>query len=377
MPASSFRRRLRRALVAVLVSFVLAAEAPAQGPPVRNLQTPPGFTVSIFAAGLRGPRWMSFGPDGNLYVSLPREGRVVMLPDRDRDGRADDVIVIVEGVSGAHGLAWLRDSLWVSTSTHVLKLRFQAGDERARGYDVIVGGLTDGSGHSTRTLLFDPGGRHLYVAVGSSCNICEERDRRRAAIVRYNVDGSGETIYARGLRNVVGLEFHPATGTLWATQNERDWLGDDLPLEELNIIQQGGDYGWPYCYGTRIPNPEYGDARRCADTIPPALTFQAHSAPLGMTFYTAAQFPEEYRGDAFIAFHGSWNRSQPTGYKVVHVEVKDGKPVSSHDFVAGWLTSEGSVWGRPVDVKVGPEGALYISDDQGGRIWRVTYAEAS
>ncbi|MGH7567903.1 MAG: PQQ-dependent sugar dehydrogenase [Gemmatimonadales bacterium] len=212
--------------------------------------------------------------------------------------------------------------------------------------------------------------------------MCDEGDPRRAAVVRYNRDGSGEQLFATGLRNSVGLAFHPATGELWATNNDRDNLGDDAPPERVNILRSGRNYGWPRCYLPGTPNPEYPGAD-CATVEPPAITFQAHSAPLGLRFYTGTRLPPEYGGAgaggggvgtaAFVAYHGSWNRSVPTGAKVVRVTVLKGRPVSVDDFVTGWQLSDGSRWGRPVDLLVTPDGALLISDDLGGRIWRVSY----
>lgn len=375
MPA--FPRRLRRAVTLTIVAVALAAvEGPGHAPQAERLRAPPGFRVEVFAEGLRGARWMAFGPDGRLYLSIPREGRVVVLPDADGDGRADRVDTVVDELEGPHGLVWRADTLWVSEPTRILRLHYRPGGLEARAFDIIADGLTDGAGHSTRTLLFDPSGQYLYVAVGSSCNLCEEKDPRRGTILRLRADGSREETYARGLRNAVGLAFHPTTGALWATVNERDWLGDDLPPDELDIVRQGSHHGWPYCYGAGIANPEYPRPGRCADVVPPAFSFPAHSAPLGIEFYTGSAFPEAYRGDAFVAFHGSWNRSTPTGYKVVHVEVENGAPVRIEDFVSGWITSDGTVWGRPVDVKVGPDGALYVSDDRGGRVWRITHGAA-
>ena len=214
----------------------------------------------------------------------------------------------------------------------------------------------------------------MYVSIGSSCNVCEENDPRRAAVVRYDSDGGGETVFSSGLRNSVALAFHPESGELWAANNGRDRIGDDLPPEEINILSEGKHYGWPYCYGDGIMNPEYvNDPSLCEETIAPVFDMQAHSAPLGMRFYNGGQFPAEYRGDLFIAFHGSWNRSKKTGYKVVRVRVEDGLPVSIEDFVSGWLMPDETRWGRPVDVEISPDGSMFVSDDHQGKVYKITY----
>jgi glucose/arabinose dehydrogenase len=244
----------------------------------------------------------------------------------------------------------------------------------------IVPNLPAG-GHSTRTVVFGPDNL-MYVAVGSSCNVCTElvRDSMRAAVTRFNLDGSGGRLFATGLRNSVGLAFNPSTGELWANNNDRDDIGplqtqtDNLPPEHLNILKDGKWYGWPQCYLPGKPNPEY-PGFDCSGVEPPALTVQAHSAPLGLAFYTGATFPADYRGDAFMTYHGSWDRSVPTGAKVVRVHVQNGRPVSADDFVTGWQLSNGSRWGRPVGLLVTPDGALLVSDDTGGRIWRVSYGK--
>src|SRR5438093_967827 len=214
-------------------------------------------------------------------------------------------------------------------------------------------------------------GRALYVAVGSSCNVCNDAPPR-AAVTRYNLDGSSPHTFATGLRNSVGLAFHPTTGELWANNNDRDYLGDNLPPEHLNILKDGKWYGWPQCYLPGKPNPEY-PGFDCSGVEPPAITDTAHSAPLGLAFYTGTMFPAAYQGDAFMTYHGSWNRSVPTGAKVVRVRVQSGRPTAIEDFVTGWQLAGGSRWGRPVGLLVMPDGALLVSDDAGGRIWRVTY----
>jgi len=220
--------------------------------------------------------------------------------------------------------------------------------------------------------------RRLYVSIGSSCNVCEERDPRRAAILRYNGDGSGETLLATGVRNAVGIAFHPLTGKLWATINERDWRGDDVPPDYITEIVEGGFYGWPYCYvqgGKVRPDPDYTNPQACARTTLPTLEVQAHSAPIGLAFYTGRQFPEEYRGDLFVVYQGSWNRSVPTGYKLVRVRMKDGRAQGIEDFATGWLQS-GRKYGSLVDVVVGADGSLYLSDQGGGVVYRISYSSA-
>ncbi|MEO7966903.1 MAG: PQQ-dependent sugar dehydrogenase, partial [Gemmatimonadaceae bacterium] len=239
-----------------------------------------------------------------------------------------------------------------------------------------VAQYTSGGGHWTRSVTFGPDGG-IYVAIGSSCNICEEKSDDRAAVMRYDADGSHGRVFSRGLRNAVGIAVHPQTKQIWVTQNERDNLRpahENLPFEEINILTDGGDFGWPYCHGDRVPNPEFNDPARCAKTIPPALKIQAHSAPLGMSFLDrATKFPADFRGDALVALHGSWNRDVPSGAKVIRIKIENGKPVSSEDFIDGWQTSNGKRWGRPVDVLVSADGAVLVSDDQSGVIYRVTH----
>ena len=366
-------------VLSMVLVLSVACSAPTEGTgqttnddPQAFVQVPRGFEVSIFAEGLSGVRMLEMGPDGRLYAVRSSAGEVVRF-DVNADGTADgDPSIVASGLRQPYGLAFRNGDLYVGETHQVTRLAGPAFTQET----IIVPGLPTG-GHWTREIEFGPDGL-LYLSVGSSCNLCEEGDARRAAVVRYAANGSGEEIIAEGLRNTVGLAFHPETGALWANQNERDNLGDDVPAEELNILSPGGaveHFGWPYCYGDRVPNPEYADdAQRCAGTVPPALKMQAHSAPLGMVFYDGDQFPVEYRGDLFMAFHGSWNRSEPTGYKVVRVRVENGQPISYEDFAAGWLSGSGSVRGRPVAVEVGPEGSLYVSDDGAGRIWRVRWA---
>jgi glucose/arabinose dehydrogenase len=324
-----------------------------------------GFKIGIYAENLGGVRNIVLGPGGVAYAALQGSGKVVRLVDANGDGTAESVVDVATGLNGPFGIAFRGDTMYVGEETQVK--RFAPG---SAPQDIVTG--LPSSGHSTRTVVFGPDG-YMYVAVGSSCNICTETNPRRAAVTRFNADGSGEHRFATGLRNSVGLAFNPTTGELWATNNDRDNLGDDVPPEHLNILKDGKWYGWPQCYLPGKNNPEFANAD-CSSVEPPAITFQAHSAPLGIAFYTATAFPG-YQGDAFLTYHGSWNRSVPTGAKVVHVKVQNGKPVSIEDFVTGWQLANGSRWGRPVAVVAMPDGSLLISDDAGGRVWRVTYGQ--
>lgn len=356
---------LRKACFALLLAACGRSEiGTAQAPPVRDLVAPAGFQVNLYAENLGHARHLTLGPDGWPYLAVQRGGKIVRLPDANGDGVADSAITVATGLTGPFGIAFRGDTMYVGETNAVT--RFTPGAAPVK----IVTGLPTG-GHSTRTIVFGPDGL-LYVSVGSSCNICDESDPRRAAVTRYNPDGTGEQRFATGLRNSVGLAFHPATAELWATNHDRDYLGDDLPPERINILKDGKFYGWPLCYLPGKPNPEYPTAD-CAGVEPPAITFQAHSAPDGLAFYTGTRFPAEYRGDAFVTFHGSWNRSVPTGAKVVRIRVQNGRPVAVEDFVTGWQLPDGSRWGRPVSVVMARDGSLLISDDMGGRIWRVSY----
>jgi glucose/arabinose dehydrogenase len=342
-------------------------------PPESTVNLPHGFGISVFVAGLNGPRMMTLGPDDQIYVAERGAGRIIRLPDPDGDGVADGIEVAASGLNAPSSIDFYRDgSLYVGETTRILRLSDPDGDGVFQEQVVIIDGLPAG-GHSTRTVLFSPDWEHLYVSIGSSCNVCLEEDPRRATIMRYRPDGSEGETYAQGLRNAVGIAFRPGTNELWATNNGRDWLGDNQPPETVYRVDEGDDAGWPRCHSGRIVDPDYGEPGACEGVADPAIEMQAHSAPLGLAFYTGRQFPEDYQGDLFIAFHGSWNRTVPTGYKVVRVPVQDGEIGPLQDFAAGWLREDGSRWGRPVDVLTGPDGSLLISDDGEGFIYRVFY----
>jgi glucose/arabinose dehydrogenase len=345
----------------------------------RELTLPSGFTASVFAAGLAGPRFMALGPDGTLYVTGMAGGVVYAM--HDRGGIADDVRTWASGLRGPHGIAVHDGYLYVGEENRVARFKIGPGGERAGEAQTVVPDLPSGAGHATRTVGFGPDGR-LYVAVGSSCNVCLERDERRAAISVYDGDGGAGRVFARGLRNAVGITWRPGTAQMWATNNGRDYLGDDAPPETVYVVHEGMDAGWPRCNPPGTPDPQFGSPTSCQGIDPPAVIAQAHMAPLGLRFYDGKMFPPQLRGDLFVAFHGSWNRSVPVGYKVMRVPFGGGdRPIGPpEDFVTGFLppnSSRGAVWARPVDLLVMPDGAMLITDDDGGAIFRIAYSGAA
>ncbi len=338
---------------------------------------PDDVQISIFADQVPNARHMAFDDQGVLFLSQSKAGKVVALPDRDRDGLADEAVPILKGRAHPHGLAFVQlDSgyyLYVAEGDQVIRQRRLS---KPLGYgkpEVIVPGIP-GGGHSTRTIKIKD--RKLYLSVGSSCNVCIEKSELRAAISRYDLDGKNHELFAAGLRNTVGMEFSPYSGELWGVNNGRDWLGDDHPREELNIIRRGAHYGWPFCYEEGTPDPDFGGGMDCAETEPAAYMFTAHMAPLGLEFYRRGGLPARYDDSLFIAFHGSWNRSVPAGYKVVRVVLNERGEIRSHeDFISGWLRPDGSRDGRPVDLELSPEGELYLSDDYRGVVYKITAKE--
>jgi glucose/arabinose dehydrogenase len=346
-----------------------------------RLQLPQGFHLSVFESDVDSPRMMVFSPGGVLIASLSDVGKVVALPDPQHSGTAQRVVTVAEKLNEPHGLAFYRGQLYIAENDKVRRYDWDEVNLRATNPQKIAD-LPKGGGHSTRTLIFH--GDRMYVSAGSTCNACLEGDPHRAAVMQFNTDGSGEQIFAKGLRNAVGMAVNPETNSIWVTVNGRDWLGDNLPPDTVDdLAGGGGDFGWPYCYGDRVPDPNFtkpGDDR-CASTAPPKIQIQAHSAPLGLAFSAGKMLPPAFQNSVYIALHGSWNRSVPTGYKVVRVRLDDkGQPAGGvEDFITGWMapgeTKKGKRMGRPVGIAFGPDGAMYISDDQGGRIYRVTYGK--
>jgi glucose/arabinose dehydrogenase len=331
----------------------------------RTLNLPRGFRAQLFVAGLAGPRLLAFDEQGVLHVTLTRAGSVVALPDRDGDGQADAVVTVREGLDRPHGLAFRDGWLYVAESGRVVRLRGEAGALERPTLEPVVSELPAGGNHFTRTLGFGPDGG-LYVSIGSSCNVCVEPDSRRAAILRFEPDGSGGRIYARGLRNAVGFTWQPGSGALVATNNGRDFLGDDLPPETLNVVHDGDDFGWPRCHLGRLVDPDYGRGDACAGVAAPRAEMQAHAAPLGLAFYPDAT-------SVLVAEHGSWNRSVPVPPRVERVVLRPDGSSAVEPFAGGWQlgAGEASRWGRPVDVAAGPDGTLYVSDDGAGAIYRL------
>jgi glucose/arabinose dehydrogenase len=359
--------------------FGRGGETPVRETVQSRLHAPDGHAVAVYVGGLQNPRWLRFTPTGDLLVSTPRSGKVMLvLRDADGDGRADGTRVLLEGLEKPHGLELHEGWLYVAEGSGIGRVEFDPAARATRGeYRRVVDGLPSGGNHWTRSVRIGPDG-WMYVTVGSSCNVCEEQDRRRAAMLRYRPDGSGEEIVARGLRNSVGFDWQPGTGALYATDNGRDLLGDDFPPCELNRIEPGAFYGWPYANGDRVLDPDLGAGHEAeaAASLPPAHGFHAHNAPLGITFVRSEQAAPGLRGAALVALHGSWNRTRKDGYKVVSLHWgADGK-IEERDFLTGFLRDD-DVIGRPVDVAEGPDGAIYVSDDYAGAVFRVSRSDGA
>jgi len=369
--------RLRSSRLLLCVLPVVPAIMPtlkAPGPALETIKLPPGFRIELYASGIEGARSMALGPPGVLFVGTKSEGKVYAVIDRDGDQKADEILTIARGLNMPNGVAYRDGSLYVAEVSRIL--RFDGIAERLRNPPkpvVVSRAFPKDRHHGWKVIAFGPDGL-LYVPVGAPCNVCEKRDKRYASIMRMKPDGRDLEIFASGVRNTVGFDWHPETGELWFTDNGRDWMGDDRPPDELNRAPRKGlHFGFPYCHGD-ILDASYGRNRDCSQFTAPAIHLGPHVAALGMKFYTGTMFPAEYRNQVFIAEHGSWNRSKPIGYRITLVRLDGNRAVSYETFAEGWL--EGiSAWGRPVDVLVMPDGALLVSDDRAGAIYRIYYKE--
>ena len=366
-------------VLSVMISLVylpsLSSCAPArgrQGVHLNEIQLPPGFQIDIYADKVENARSMALGDHGTLFVSTRKAGKVYAIVDRNRDNKADQIFTLAKGLNMPNGVAFRDGSLYVAEVSRILRFDNIEGRLKNPPKPTIVrDDFPTDRHHGWKFINFGPDD-NLYIPVGAPCNICRRGDERYASIMRMRPDGKGLEIFAHGVRNTVGFDWHPATKELWFTDNGRDWLGDDQPPDELNHAPDKGlHFGFPYCHGGTIPDPEYGSQRRCNEFVPPAMQLGPHVAALGMRFYTGAMFPLEYHNQIFIAEHGSWNRSVPIGYRITLVRLEGNRAVHCEVFAEGWLKN-GRAWGRPVDVLVMPDGALLVSDDRAGVIYRIS-----
>jgi glucose/arabinose dehydrogenase len=375
-----------RLLTLLLVAVVsVQAPQPAQKLALSDIRLPPGFTIEIYAAGVTNARQMALGDKGTLFVGSRTAGNVYAVVDKNGDHKADHVYTIATDLRQPSGIAFRNGSLYVAEISRVTRYDGIESKLDAPPEPVVVNDkLPTARQHGWKYLGFDTDG-NLYVPVGAPCNICDRtgEDERFGTITRMRADGTAQEVFARGIRNTVGFDWHPQTRELWLTDNGRDDLGDDVPPDELlRAYKQGLHFGYPFCHAGNVPDPEFGAKRPCSEFEPPAQKLGAHVAAIGMKFYTGKMFPAEYRNQIFIAEHGSWNRSKPQGYRVMVVKLDGNKVVSYTPFAEGWLrgvrsqarnATIGDAWGRPSDVFVMPDGSLLISDDEAGVIYRVSY----
>jgi glucose/arabinose dehydrogenase len=335
--------------------------------------------VSVYARGIKSARFFAFNENNTMFVGTRDNDSIYVVQDTDNDGTADVVKPVDSKLSSPHSVFYYEKDLYLGEENRVSVYRNITDDGKYDSKEILVdnlpaGNRLSGGGHKTRTVVIGPD-KKMYVSIGSSCNVCEEDDDRRATIMRYNLDGSGGEIYASGLRNTVGFDFD-VSGQLYGADMGRDQIGDDIPPEEINKIEKGKNYGWPFCYGKKINNPEYIDRiDYCQQkTESPDFEMQAHSAPLGFMFMRneySKTWPEKYKEGYFVALHGSWNRTTPTGYKVVWVDTSGEQPVE-YNFFSGWLGRDAEASGRPVGLGFDSRGSLFVSDDKQGLIYKIT-----
>lgn len=363
----------RQPLLALLFALTLAPAALA-APLVERLVLPAGFRITEFSSAVPDARSLALGAKGTVFVSTRREGVVYALVDADRDGRAETRHVVARGLEMPNGIAFKDGALWIVANDRIVKLDgIESRLADPPQPTLVIADLPTEDHHGWRYAAFGPDGR-LYYAIGAPCNICDRDAEGFASIVRAGPDGRGREVVARGLRNSVGFDWHPRSGVLWATDNGRDWLGDDAPPDEINALdpplkEGGAHFGYPHCHGGTIPDPEFGAGTRCDAFVAPRVVLGAHVAPLGLRFYHGDGFGPEYRDAAFVAEHGSWNRAAKVGYRVMVLRVREGRLVYE-PFVTGFLDGQ-DVGGRPVDLLPLPDGSLLLSDDKAGAVYRI------
>ncbi|HEX8077870.1 MAG TPA: PQQ-dependent sugar dehydrogenase [Chthoniobacterales bacterium] len=358
-----------------------------------QLHVPRGFKIEQYASGFRNPRYLLAAPNGDIFVTESRADQIKVLRDTNGDGKPELTEVFAsDGLNDPFGLAFYPPGpepqyLYVANTNGVVRFPYQNGDTKARGpaeklsAELSPGGLLHGGGHWTRDITFSPDGKKMYVSIGSASNVSDDaREANRARIFEFNPDGSGQKVFAWGVRNAVGIKFRPGTDELWMSTNERDDLGDGLVPDYISRVQPGGFYGWPWYYIGNHQDPRHKGKHPelASQVLVPDVLVQSHSASLCLTFYEGNQLPNEYNGDIFAAFHGSWNKQRRTGYKIVCVpfDKSTGRARGDYeDFVTGFVTPEGKVWGRPVGITIAQDGSLLFSEDGNGTIWRVSYAK--
>ncbi|PKM11598.1 MAG: sorbosone dehydrogenase [Gammaproteobacteria bacterium HGW-Gammaproteobacteria-3] len=341
---------------------------------LKQLQLPVGFSITVFADQVPNARSLALGDRGVIFIGTRQQGDVYAVRDSNGDGVADQRYVIASKLYMPNGVAYKDGALYVAEVNRILRFD-NIIDHLAKPPKpvVIYDRFPGDKWHGWKYLRFGPDGK-LYTAVGAPCNICEPEQEIYTSLVRMNADGSDFEILARGIRNTVGFDWQPGSQALFFTENGRDYLGDDAPPDELNLwTEKGQHFGYPYCHGGTIPDPELSKVKNCDAFAAPAWKFKAHKAPLGLRFYQGGQFPANYKNQLLVAQHGSWNRSKPHGYQIARVNFKNGQAVSEHTFISGWLTADDKVLGRPVDILTLPDGSLLISDDKLGVVYKVEY----
>lgn len=358
----------------LLNTCLAVAESGGHQDVLKQLHLPDGFTISVYADNLPNARSLALGDNGVVFVGTGAKGNVYAVQDSNNDGIADQRHIIASNLNMPNGVAFKDGSLYVAEISRII--RFDRITQQLANLPkpvVVYDQFPSDKHHGWKYLRFGPDNK-LYTAVGAPCNICKPEKEIYASLVRLNPDGSDLEILARGIRNTVGFDWQPGTNALFFTDNGRDYLGDDSPPDELNQWSVKGEhFGYPYCHGGEIPDPEFAADKKCRQFTAPIWKFKAHIAALGLRFYQGKQFPVEYKNQLFVAQHGSWNRTVPQGYRVVLIKFNQGKPVSEQDFISGWLTKDGNVLGRPVDILALPDGSLLISDDKLGVIYKVEY----